>query len=126
MKSHDLASALSTLARALKSGPDIEVSHLKISETLGGANSSQGLAVNVATLVSLSRVDKRKWLELIREHGFPIDVRPRDASRDVLGKLFAYLESNLDAQEKLKASATRPSGAASPELMRALATLLKD
>jgi hypothetical protein len=126
MKSHELANALSILARLLKSGPDVELSRLKVRDTLGGIQGSEGLAVNLATLVSLSNVDKSKWVELINEHGFPIDIRPRDGSRDVLGKLFSYLETNIEAQEKLKASATRPSGKASPELMKALATLLKD
>jgi|ERR1035437_175790 hypothetical protein len=126
MRCHELAQALTTLARVLKSGPDVELSDLKVRETLGGIHSSQDLAVNLSTLVSLSSVDKSKWVDLIREHGFPIDVRPRDAARDVLGKLFTYLETNVEAQEKLKASARRPSGKASPELMKALETLLKD
>jgi hypothetical protein len=126
MRCHELAQALTTLARVLKSGPDVELSDLKVRETLGGIRSSQDLAVNLSTLVSLSSVDKSKWVDLIREHGFPIDVRPRDAARDVLGKLFTYLETNVEAQEKLKASARRPSGKASPELMKALETLLKD
>jgi hypothetical protein len=65
-------------------------------------------------------------MELIRENGFPIEIRPRDASRDIFGKLCAYLESNPQAQEKLKASVNKTSGKSSPELMRALATLLKD
>lgn len=126
MKSHELANALSTLARVLKSGPDVELSHLKFKETLLGIDNPQGLAVNLATLVSLASVDKTKWLGLIHEHGFPIDVRPRDGSRDILGKLFAYLENNVEAQERLKASVRRPSETAAPELMRALATLLKN
>jgi hypothetical protein len=126
MKSHDLAHALQTLARLLKSGPDVELSELKLKDNVGALRTSQDLAVNLSTLVSLSSVDKSKWVALIREHSFPIDVRPRDAARDVLGKLFTYLEANEEAQQKLKASAKRPTGQASPELMKALDTLLKN
>src|SRR5208283_4315788 len=105
MKSHELAQALTTLARLLKSGPNVELSQLKVREVFD-SHSNRDLALNLSTLVSLSSVDKQKWMELIRENGFPIEIRPRDGSRDILGKLCAYLESNLQAQEQLKASAT--------------------
>lgn len=125
MKSHELAHALTTLARMLKSGPNVEISQLRLKDMFGG-HSSQELALNLSTLVSLSSVDKSKWLELIKEHGFPIEVRPRDGARDIFGKLCAYLEENPQAQERLKQSATRSTSRSSPELMKALATLLKD
>ena len=126
MKSHDLAQALNTLVRMLKSGPNVELAQLRLRDMFGGPHSSQELALNLSTLVSLSSVDKSKWLELIQDHGFPIEVRLRDGSRDVLGKLFAYLEANPTAQEQLKATATRSTSKSSPELMKALSTLLKD
>lgn len=126
MKSHDLAQALIALARVLKSGPNVELSQLRLSDMFGGVPGSRELELNLSTLVSLSSVDKSKWVELIKEHGFPIEVRPRDASRDVFGKLCAYLEANPLAQEKLKSTATRSTGRSSPELMKALGTLLKD
>jgi len=127
MKSHDLAQALTTLARMLRSGPNVELGQLRFKDMFGGPHSSQELALNLSTLVSLSSVDKSRWLELIRENRFPIEVRPRDGSRDIFGKLCAYLEANPQAQEQLKASVTRsPSQSSSPELMRALSTLLKD
>jgi hypothetical protein len=125
MKSHELAQALTTLARMLKSGPNIEISQLRFKDMFGG-HSSQELALNLSTLVSLSSVDKSKWLDLIREHNFPIEVRPRDGARDIFGKLCSYLEANPQAQERLKQSATRSTSRSSPELMKALATLLKD
>jgi hypothetical protein len=126
MKSHDLAQGLSTLARLLKSGPNVELSQLRLKDAFGGPQSSNELALNLSTLVSLSSVDKSKWLQLIKEHSFPIEVRPRDGSRDIFGKLCAYLEANPHAQEQLKATATRSTSQSSPELMKALATLLKD
>jgi hypothetical protein len=125
MKSHELAQALSTLARLLKSGPNVELSQLKVRDAFD-SHGNRDLALNLSTLVSLSSVDKQKWMGLIRENGFPIEIRPRDGSRDIFGKLCAYLESNPQAQERLKASAIKTSGKSSPELMKALATLLKD
>jgi hypothetical protein len=125
MRSHDLAQSLTTLARLLKSGPNVDLAQLRLKDMFGGPHSSQELALNLSTLVSLSSVDKSKWLDLIREHRFPIEVRPRDGSRDIFGKLCAYLEANPLAQEQLKASATR-TNQSSPELMRALSTLMKD
>ena len=126
MKSHDLAQALLTLAKMLRSGPNAELAQLRLRDVLGEPHGSQQLALNLSTLVSLSSVDKSRWLQLIRENRFPIEVRPRDGSRDIFGKLCAYLEENPLAQEQLKASATRSSSQSSPELMKALATLLKD
>jgi len=127
MKSHDLAQTLNTLARLLKSGPNVELSQLRFKDMLGTPQRSQELALNLSTLVSLSSVDKSTWLELIKEHNFPIEVRNRDASRDIFGKLCAYLEANPIAQERLKATATRSTGkSSSPELMKALSTLLKE
>lgn len=125
MKSHELAQALSVLSKLLKSGPNVELSQLKVRELFDSHN-PKDLALNLSTLVSLSSVDKQKWMELIRENGFPIEVRPRDASRDIFGKLCAYLEANPQAQDRLKANVNKTSGKSSPELMRALATLLKD
>ena len=88
---------------------------------------SSNMAVSLSTLVDLARVDKQQWLSFIEENQFPIDTRPRDAARDILGKLLVYLEQNAEARQKLKAIATRKSGGqASPELMKALAYLLKE
>ena len=125
MKSHELAQALSALARLLKAGPDVDISQLKVGEIFDSPT-NRDLALNLSTLVSLSRVDKSKWMELIREYGFPIEARPRDASRDVFGKICAYLETNPKAQEQLKAVATKASSKSSPELLKALTALLKD
>lgn len=124
MKTHEFATALNMLSRLLKAGPDIELAELR-PEDLSRRKSSQELAVNLNTLISLSSVDKARWLDLIAEHKFPIDIRPRDGSRDVLGKLFSYLEDNPAAQERLKNTASRTNDKESPELMKALSTLLK-
>jgi hypothetical protein len=125
MMTHDLAVALTILAKALKAAPNVEVSQLDLSKRAERITTKEGLAVNLSTLAELSRIGRPQWLELITENHFPIDVRPRDASRDILGKLLKYLEATPEARERLKKSATRTTAQASPELMRALASLLE-
>lgn len=128
MKTHELARALDSLAKILRSGPDVELSQLQ-HETGWGKNKplrSDEIRIGLSHLVALSRVDKQQWNNLIEEYGFPIELRPRDASRDVLGKLLRYLEKNPEARNRLARSTTTPESKASPELMRALSTLLKE
>ncbi len=126
MKSHDLAQALNTLARVLRSAPNMEISQLQVQNLIRAPQSSSELALNLSTLVSLSKVDKSRWIDFINEQGFPIEIRNRDASRDVFGKLCSYLEANPLAQEHLRETAAHSTNKSSPELMKALSTLLKD
>lgn len=123
MKTHELAATLIKVAKALNSMPNIDVSDFNQAFIRKPKQSAAGIEVNIATLASLSRIDKRQWLDLIVSNRFPIDIRPRDASRDILGKLLKFLEETPEAVQHLK----RPRNvSASPELMRALDVLLKD
>jgi hypothetical protein len=125
MRTHELANALMILARALRSAPNVEVGQLDFFKRTDKITTKEGLAVNLSTLAELSRIGRQQWLELIHENGFPVEVRPRDASRDILGKLLKYLEMDPDARERLKRSASKSAAQASPQLMRALASLLE-
>jgi hypothetical protein len=123
LKTHDLAAAMQQLARMLKAGPNLELSELVL--TAPTDKVTQGdIVVGLTTLVQLAKIDKQQWLSMIRQHGFPIEVRAADASRDVLGKLLKYLDKNPDALKKLKENAR--SSSSSPQLMRALDALLRD
>ena len=126
MNTHELARSLNVLARALRAGPKLELDRLNelIGYKSGIKLGSNEIRIGLDHLVALSRVDKRKWIDLINEYNFPINIRPRDASRDVLGKLLRYLEKTPEARKLLRR--TTPSDKASPELMKALASLLKD
>lgn len=123
MKTHDLAKALNALARILKQGSDVEVRDLSISKRDSLRNST-AIAVNLTTLLELSRIDKNQWQIFIAEHDIPVNVRSRDASRDVLGKLLRYLEKNPEARSKIKRQASMKHR--SPELSKALSWLLRD
>ena len=112
MKTHELGNALQELSRVLKSGPDVEIQNLHDFLAREKHPSNDTLKIGLATLVDLSRVDKKKWLALIKEYNFPINTRPRDASRDLLGKLLRYLETHAEARETLKRGATQKTGQA--------------
>lgn len=125
MKTHELAKAIRTLASVLERSSNISLEEAKLTSASTKMDSSQ-MAVSLSTLVELSRVDKQQWLVFINDLGFPIEIRPRDASRDILGKLLNYLETNETAREQLKTKAASRGAEASPELMKALSSLLKD
>jgi hypothetical protein len=128
MKTHEVARALENLAKMLRSGPNRELSEFQ-DEIIWGRQSHlqpEEIKIGLSQLVALARVDKQQWISLIEEYGFPVDIRPRDASRDVLDKLLRYLEQDPDARNRLARSAAASSSKASPELMKALGALLKD
>ena len=124
MKTHSLARALRQLADALEAGPNIEMSKkLRLGQL--ELPDSDSVAVNLETLMALSRISKTEWLKLIRDYGFEIDVRPRDASRDILGRLLAYLDSHPEAIATLRRRAHSEERGPSA-LTQALDVLLKD
>jgi len=126
MKSHQIAKALRKLSEMLERAPDSELDELFVSDRNPAPVSTSQIAVNLSTLAEMARIDKRQWLNFVRESHLPIETRPRDAARDILGKVLNYLESNPDARQALKERATKRVSETSPELMRAFAFLLKD
>lgn len=128
MNTHELANALRLLAKALKQEPKIEIDDLDqiLTTKMRLDVGSKKIKVGLNQLGALSRIDKTKWLDLIEEYKFPITIRPRDASWDVIGKVLRYLEKTPEAREKIKRTIAYDTGKASPELMKALSILLKD
>lgn len=126
MKTHELAKQLSALSKALKILPNMNIEDLGSLGRPSRTLSDDSIAMGLTTLAALSDVDKTQWQNFILDHQMPIDVRPRDASRDILGKILTYLQANKDARRRLaNSSANRPSST-SPELQRALQLLLRD
>ncbi|MCI1050577.1 hypothetical protein [Stenotrophomonas maltophilia] len=123
MKTHDMASALTEMAKALKAMPNVELSSALQPGGLQGGDKTAEIAVSLATLASLSSYGKNEWVSVIVEYDLPIIIRPRDAARDVLGKLLAYLEENKSAREKLTEDVQRRSKS-SNEVSNALRFLL--
>lgn len=132
MKTHELANALKTLASALKSGPDVDLHDLKGLLNLGSGGTpylsaptqSGDLPIALSALLSLSRIDKQEWIKLIKDLGLDIEIRPRDASRDIVGKVLRILEGDPDARMRLSRKVNSRETPSSPELARALSSLL--
>lgn len=126
MNTHELARSLNILARALRNGPKVKLDELN--ELIGSKTkkemSPDEIKIGLSHLVALSRIDKQKWIDLIGEYDFRINLNPRASSRDVLGKLLTYLEKNPEARQRL--SHTTPMEKASPELLKALDSLLRE
>ena len=87
MKSHQLSRALRKLAEMLDRASDKDLEELFVTDHNPKPVSTSHIAVNLSTLAELARIDKQDWLAFIREYSLPIETRPRDAARDILGKL---------------------------------------
>lgn len=130
MKSHDFAKQLTLMAKILRSGKNVEMDDLEISQFSLSKSSSakvEGEEIPYALnmLVGLNQVEKSQWLTLIDEFGFEIDIRPRDANRDIVGKLLKYLTNNPYERERLIGKKGKGAIKASDELTDALTMLLK-
>lgn len=132
MQTHELAEALKKLAVFLKRGPNIDINDLSLLLGMSSpilkseSRSKDDLPIALSALLKLSRVDKNDWIELIKELGLHIEVRPRDASRDILGKVLKVLESEPDARDRLQRRVRNKEAHGSPELARALSSLLNN
>lgn len=131
MKAHELSKALLALSRILKSGPDIDVEDWSI---LSKSNSPFSKSSNLKesdipsalyTLVKLNDVSKTQWLSLMDEYDIDVEIRPRDATRDIVGKILNYLAANPIARENLLKTGSRKNVTESTELANALNLLLK-
>lgn len=123
MKTRALARSLRLLADWLEQFPDQNLEGLVL-DRADTRQKSASLALNLATLAALSRIDKAEWINFINQHGFPIEMRPRDATRDILGKLLKFLEEEPSAIEYLQDRAHTDS-VAPPALSQALRALLE-
>lgn len=123
MKTHQLARYLRNLADLLLDGPNVELQNLSLAprHIIGRGRRS---AVGLHTLLNLSKVSKREWLALVKKYEIPLQVRPRDAARDILDKLLRYLADNESARDTLRKGISAESEEASQELLRSLGALL--
>lgn len=125
MKTHDGAKFLIQLANILKSSPNVEIeSFILKGKSKSDEMSTDEIALNIHTLSALSRIKKNRWVEFIKECGWDVAIEHRDSSRNLIGRILTYLESNPDAMEQLKNKTKDNKGKASIELLDALASLL--
>lgn len=128
MKMHELARALRLMANALDNGPNVQLDDIGMLFSKGGNKpDSNQVAVNLHTLYSLSRIDKNQWKALIiEEFKLPLSIEPRDSTRNILGKLFKYLEEHPEAVNMLRQRAKQIESNKPSALSQALDILLKD
>jgi hypothetical protein len=132
MKTHDLARALSELAGVLKKTPNVEISEWQIPTrprvTTGfivdGKFQPERAGSALSLLVGLSKINKQDWIQLIQYYNWPLAIDTRDSSRNIVGKVLNFLQTNPQASARLQNSPP-PSGT-SPALMKALKALLED
>ncbi|WP_390915196.1 hypothetical protein [Pseudosulfitobacter sp. SM2401] len=124
MKTHDFAKALTQMSRLLRKMPNSHMDELETILAPPQVKKTAEIAVSLTMLASLSTYGKKEWEAIISEYALPIELRPKDAARDVLGKLLRYLEANSDERERVSREANR--GNTSSELNSALKFLLKN
>lgn len=125
MKAHTGAKVLNELARILREAPNADISELRLEIYRRRSELTKDeIALNITTLLGLSKVSKRTWADFIRENAWPIDVKDRDSSRNLIGRILRYLDEHPEAQERLKKHTAARAGRASSELQSALSSLL--
>lgn len=129
MKSYEFAKQLTVMAKILKQGPNVELEDLEYSTFTNVASSSFKIEQSdvpkaLSMLVGLNGVSKAQWIDLITEYEFPIELRPRDATRDIIGKLLNFLSENEEARNRLSGKKLKKSASSSSELADALSILL--
>jgi hypothetical protein len=70
----------------------------------------------------MASYNKAELLDLARQLNIPLQVRPADAVRDVLGKLLKYIQENPDFRNRLVHA--NPETAEGSRLAHALAILM--
>ena len=138
MKAYDLARALNHLSRVLRAGPNIEVEdigNLSVHSTSPrparpresvdsrpDPRSANEKGTALALLAEMASYNKSELIDLAKQLNIPIQVRPADAVRDILGKILRYIQDNPDFRSRLvHASPETPEGS---RLAHALAILM--
>lgn len=124
MKTHDLSKALQQLSKILRAMPNQDMSDL--GSSLSSEKQPQNVGISLSALAALSKYNKLDWERVVRDFELPIDIRPRDASRDVMGKIITYLAENDAERERVARKSNGPHSEAPSELSNALKFLLSN
>lgn len=137
MKTHELAKALTQLSRVLKAGPNIEFEELTnlstylsakksvrptTKKTIEASTSEQG--AGLALLAQMANYKKQDLLALAEALDIPLEIRPADAVRDVLGKILKYINENPEVKERLGNGNDRQIPESTSSLAQALSILM--
>lgn len=75
-------------------------------------------------LLRLSSYSKDEWRKLINQLELDVPLKMTDSVRDIVGRLLKFLGDNKDVQRNLFEKAQKPPPGISPELMKALSSLI--
>lgn len=125
MRTHEIARILSSLAAALRQGPNVPLDKLREPQRGRGSARTSDLPAALSTLVALSKFNKSQWQAVIKEYRLPISVPPVSSTRDIVWKILRHLEQDVAARRRVRMAAERTRSDISPELMNALDSLLK-
>jgi hypothetical protein len=123
MKTHDVAKALTALAKVLRALPNQSIEDFGDMAKPRQEEQVSSIGFSLSTLAGFSKYEKSDWEKVIHEFNLPIQIRPRDAARDVMGKILSYLAENQKERERLARPVSGDSSDSS-ELSVALRFLL--
>ncbi|NOD45900.1 hypothetical protein GS624_01095 [Ruegeria sp. HKCCD5849] len=137
MKTHELAKALTQLSRVLKAGPNIEFEELTNLSTYLSAKkpprsvpkkaveaSTTEQGAGLALLAQMANYKKQDLIALADVLEIPLEIRPADAVRDVLGKILKYINENPEVKERLSQTDSRQIPESTSSLAQALSILM--
>ena len=125
MKTHEIAKSLTALAKILRSLPNQELANFGEAVASTKEAKSVDLGVSLSTLAVFSTYGKTDWQTVIADFQLPIEIRPRDAARDVMGKILTYLAENNQERDRIAQKASGDMETTS-ELSNALSFLLQN
>lgn len=130
MKTHEFAKLLMTMAKVLRSGENVEIENFRMPSfsplpSDSAVVKTEDIPQALNMLVGLNNVPKIEWIALIDAFNFDIEVRPRDANRDIYGKLLKYLSDFPEERRRLVGRKEKQPVGVSNELADALTLLLK-
>lgn len=123
MKTHELSRALTQLGKILRSLPDQEITSFGETVKQSG-NPLKDVGISLSALAALSKYTKTDWEKVVQDFEIPVEIRARDAARDVMGKLLTYLAENDDERHRIALKGRGPSEPT--ELANALRFLLSN
>ena len=83
------------------------------------------MGISLSTLAAFSKYTKKDWQQVISDFDLPLQIRARDASRDIMGKILTYLAEN-ESERKRIAKSSHNEGNGPSELSNALSFLLNN
>lgn len=130
MRTHEFAKLLTTMAKVLRNGPNVEIENFEMPSYTAlpsdaASVRSEDIPQALNMLVGLNNVPKQEWISLIEAFDFDIEIRPRDANRDIYGKLLKYLSDNPQERYRLIGRKEKQPAGVSSELSDALTLLLR-